>query len=91
MFEKKVVVTSDAGVHARPSMMIVKEAMKYENCSVEIVKDEVTADCKSIMTVLGLAMIKGAELTVRANGKDEEEIVETIVSMIESGFPLDEK
>ena len=90
MYKKDVSVVSDAGVHARPSMMIVKEAMKYEDCSVEIVKDGDVADCKSIMTVLGLAMVQGAQLTVRANGDGEKEIVDSIVEMIESGFPLDE-
>ena len=29
MVEKEVVVNSDAGIHARPAMMIVREAMKY--------------------------------------------------------------
>jgi phosphotransferase system HPr-like phosphotransfer protein len=28
MVEKEVIVNSDAGIHARPAMMIVREAMK---------------------------------------------------------------
>ena len=77
MTEREVIVKSDAGVHARPAMMIVKEAMKY-SCEVRLVKDDVEADCKSIMSVLGLAIISGTRLIVKANGEGESRVtVET--------------
>ena len=75
MTEREVVVTSDAGVHARPAMMIVKEAMKYP-CEVKLIKDDVEADCKSIMSVLGLAIISGSRLIVRASGEGEAKVVD---------------
>ena len=59
MVEKEVVVNSDAGIHARPAMMIVREAMKYP-CDITLIKDNVEADGKSIMSVLGLAIISGS-------------------------------
>ncbi len=85
MTEREVVVKSDAGVHARPAMMIVKEAMKYP-CEVKLIKDDVEADCKSIMSVLGLAIVSGSRLIVRASGEGEANVVETIVTMIENNF-----
>lgn len=85
MTEREVVVNSDAGVHARPAMMIVKEAMKYP-CDVIIIKDDVEADCKSIMSVLGLAIVSGSRLIVRASGEGEVKVVEAIVAMIENNF-----
>jgi phosphocarrier protein HPr len=85
MTECEVVVTSDAGVHARPAMMIVKEAMKYP-CEIKLIKDDVEADCKSIMSVLGLAIISGSRLIVQANGEGEKKAVASIVSMIENNF-----
>ncbi len=90
MMEREVVVKSDAGVHARPAMMIVKEAMKYP-CEVRLVKDDVEADCKSIMSVLGLAIISGTRLIVKAYGEGESRAVETIVSMIENNFRSNEE
>jgi phosphocarrier protein len=86
--EKEVVVKSDAGVHARPAMMLVREAMKY-SCSVTLVKDNVEADCKSIMSVLGLAIISGSRLIIRADGEGEEEIVEILHNLIRSDFSTD--
>jgi phosphocarrier protein HPr len=90
MTEREVVVTSDAGVHARPAMMIVKEAMKYP-CEVKLIKDDVEADCKSIMSVLGLAIVSGSRLIVRASGEGEVNVVETIVTMIENNFRSNEE
>ena len=85
MIEKEIVVNSDAGVHARPAMMIVREAMKYP-CEVTLIKDNVEADGKSIMSVLGLAIISGSTITVRAKGEGEQEVVSYIVDLIEKGF-----
>jgi phosphocarrier protein HPr len=85
MIEREIVVKSDAGVHARPAMMLVREAMKY-SCSVSLVKGSVEADCKSIMSVLGLAIVSGTKLLVRAHGEKEKEVVDAIVTMIENDF-----
>ena len=85
MIEKEIVVNSDAGVHARPAMMIVREAMKY-SCEVTLIKDNVEADGKSIMSVLGLAIIAGSKITVRAKGEGEDEVVNYIVNLIQTGF-----
>ncbi|MCP4134653.1 MAG: HPr family phosphocarrier protein [bacterium] len=90
MAEKEVIVTSDAGVHARPAMMLVKEATKYP-CQISLINDDMEADCKSIMSVLGLAIVSGTRLIVRADGEQDEEAVNSLVSMIESNFNPGEK
>lgn len=88
MVEKEVIVQSDAGVHARPAMMMVREAMKFP-CRVSLVKGDVEADCKSIMSVLGLAIVAGTRLIVRADGEGEDEVVESLVRMIENKFVME--
>ena len=85
MIEKEVVVTSDAGIHARPAMMLVKEAMKF-SCSVKLIKGDIEADCKSIMSVLGLAIVSGTKLKIVAEGERENEVVDILISMIENNF-----
>jgi phosphocarrier protein HPr len=87
MTEREIIVKSDAGVHARPAMMLVREAMKYP-CSVSLLKGNVEADCKSIMSVLGLAIVSGSKLIVRAHGEMEKEVVQAIVAMIENDFRM---
>ncbi len=85
MVERDVIVNSDAGIHARPAMMIVREAMKYP-CEVMLIKDNVEADAKSIMSVLGLAIISGSKLTIRATGEGETELVDYLINLIEKDF-----
>ena len=87
MIEKDVVVSSDAGIHARPAMMIVREAMKYP-CEITLIKDNIEADGKSIMSVLGLAIISGSKLTIRASGEGESELVGYILNLIENDFKV---
>ncbi len=86
MYEKKITIESDAGVHARPAMMLVREAMIYANCEIQLIKDDVEADCKSIMSVLGLAIISGSNITIRADGEKEEEAVNKLYDLIENNF-----
>lgn len=87
MIEKDVIINSDAGIHARPAMMIVREAMKYP-CEITLIKDNIEADGKSIMSVLGLAIISGSKLTIRVNGEGENELVNYIVKLIENDFKV---
>jgi phosphocarrier protein HPr len=87
MIEKDVIVNSDAGIHARPAMMIVREAMKYP-CDITLIKDNIEADGKSIMSVLGLAIISGSKLTIRVNGEGENELVSYIINLIENDFKV---
>lgn len=88
MTERVVFVKGDAGVHARPAMMMVKEAMKYTSCAVTLLKDDIEADCKSIMSVLGLAIISGTRLIIRAHGENEADAVRNIAEMIENDFNM---
>ena len=85
MTEREVTIHSDAGIHARPAMMLVKEAMKYP-CEVFLIKDRVEANGKSIMSVLALAITKGSRLLVRAVGDEEDLAVASIVHLIEKEF-----
>ena len=87
MVEKEVVVNSDAGIHARPAMMIVREAMKYP-CDITLILDNVEADGKSIMSVLGLAIISGSRLVIRADGEGAPELVDYIIKLIENDFRI---
>ena len=85
MFEKEIIIESDTGVHARPAMMLVREAMKFKS-QVTLIKDNLEADGKSIMSVLGLAITGGSKLILRAEGPDQEKVVNSLLAIIENGF-----
>ncbi len=85
MTEMEVTIQSDAGVHARPAMILVQEAVKFP-CEIFLIKDTVEANGKSIMSILGLAITSGSKIKVRAEGEQEKEAVNKLISIIEKNF-----
>ncbi len=83
---RSVKVVNELGVHARPAAAIVQLAAQYESL-VEITKDGVTVNAKSIMGVLMLAAEAGSVLEVFALGSDAVPAVEAIADLVASGFP----
>lgn len=71
MKEFKYTITDPEGIHARPAGELVKLAKQYES-SITITKDGKTADAKKIFAVMGLAAKQGQEITVKADGADED-------------------
>ncbi len=90
MVVQEIVISSDAGVHARPAMMLVREAMKYDGCKVWLIKDDIEADGKSIMSVLSLGISSGSKLMIKADGEGEEEIVHILITLIENEINKDD-
>ncbi len=82
MFQKKAKIMNSLGIHARPASMLVKLASNFES-TIELEKDDIHVNAKSIMGVLMLASEKGQEIIVRASGKDEKEAIDSIVELIE--------
>ncbi len=85
MTKKTVTIVNKLGLHARPSAMLVTAAARFES-EVFLAKGDLRVNGKSIMGVMMLAAEKGAELLIEADGPDEEQAVEAIGKVIESGF-----
>lgn len=82
MFKKDAEIINSLGIHARPASLIVKVASDYDS-KIELEKDNVKVNAKSIMGVLMLASEQGDKVTIIAEGKDEKEAVESLVNLIE--------
>ena len=88
MLTKTVEIINKNGLHARPASDFVKEAGKYK-CSVKVARageEENPSDAKSIISVLLLGLCKGEKAVITTEGEDEEEALNNIVALIESGF-----
>lgn len=85
MTEKNVTVKNRAGIHARPAALIAQTANKFA-CEVMIDKDSVIVNAKSIMGVITMAAGYNTVLTIKADGPDEKQAVETIFDLFESKF-----
>ncbi len=85
MKTRKVRIVNKLGLHARPAMQIVETANRFRS-RVFIEKDGNRVEASSILDLLILVAPPGTELTVIAEGPDEDEAVDEIARLIESGF-----
>ncbi|MBA4548257.1 HPr family phosphocarrier protein [Thermoactinomyces intermedius] len=81
MVEKKVTVQLETGLHARPAALFVQEANKFAS-EIFVVKGNKKVNAKSIMGIMSLAVSRGTEITITAEGSDEEEAVEKLVELV---------
>ena len=85
MVKQKVRITNPTGLHLRPAGMLCKEAVKYK-CKVTFVFNDITANMKSVLSVLGACIRGSEEIEVICDGDDEEEALNNIIQVINSGL-----
>lgn len=85
MIERSVVIQNRLGLHARACSVLVKEAAKYA-AHVFLARDGLEVNGKSILGVMMLAAERGAELTLRVDGADEQEAMAALVKVIDDKF-----
>jgi len=91
MKEAKIVVDNKVGLHARPASLFVQEAAKYQSeisvyCQDPETKEDRTANAKSILGILTLGVFQGTEITITANGEDEEAAVDGLIALVQTNF-----
>lgn len=83
--EQTFEIVNTLGLHARAAALLVQTAQKFRS-HVEIAKDDLEVNGKSIMGVLMLAASKGSQVTVRTRGEDAGAAMEGIGELIRNGF-----
>lgn len=75
MTNKNVQIKLENGLEARPVALLVQEASKYDSI-IYIQSGEKRVNAKSIMGMMSLGLDNGEELTVTAEGNDEQAAVD---------------
>jgi len=83
--ERAFVIGNKLGLHARPAAVFVQTANRFE-ASVEVEKEDLKIDGKSIMGIMTLAAEMGSSIVVRTTGKDALAAMEALAKLIESNF-----
>ncbi|MEO8435347.1 MAG: HPr family phosphocarrier protein [Pyrinomonadaceae bacterium] len=87
MIEKRVTVTNRLGLHARAAARLVHSANRFQSTMrLQRVDDRVSADAKSILSVLMLAAARGTELSATAEGADEADAIAALAELFSNGF-----
>ncbi len=78
----------DNGLHARPCSLLNKLIANLD-CDIDIAGENgVFVDARSIMSLLGLGLMKGSLVTVRGNVRDKS-AVDEVADFISRGFDLE--
>lgn len=82
MTERRVVVGSAVGLHARPAALFVQAATK-SGVAVQIAKNSGhPVDARSILAVLSLDVRHGDEVILRADGAGAEAALDTLTKLL---------
>jgi phosphocarrier protein len=88
MIERDVRIVNSLGLHARPAAQLVRTAGAFQS-HVELAKDGMVVNGKSIMGVMMLAAEQGSTVTVRTDGADEADALDALCRLIADGFGED--
>ena len=85
MCVKEVMVQNQVGLHARPATFFIQKANEFKS-SMWVEKEERRVNAKSLLGVLSLGIVGGTKIDIIADGSDEQEAVDSLVALVESGF-----
>ncbi len=89
MVVKKVKIRNEAGIHCRPSSLIMQKVQEYSDCSFKLVTAKGETDLTSILSLMSLALEQGEEVEISAEGYDEEKACSELAELFafEFDFP----
>jgi phosphocarrier protein HPr len=81
----KVLIQNKCGLHLRAVAQLVRVANGFD-CSVIVKNQGRTASAKSLLNLLALAVPKGGELEIEAEGKDADQAIDAIQGLVQARF-----
>lgn len=81
MEQKSYFITDETGIHARPATILVQTASKFDS-NLQLEYNGKKVNLKSIMGVMSLGVGKDSEVTVYADGNDEEEALQAVTDTL---------
>jgi phosphocarrier protein len=88
VIEREATIVNQEGLHARPAARIVRLASGFAS-DIELAKDGLEVNGKSIMGVMMLAAECGSSIVIRAHGPDAEQAVAALADLVATGFGED--
>jgi phosphocarrier protein HPr len=85
VIERAAQIVNPLGLHARPAAEFVKIANRF-TASVEVRRDDLKVNGKSIMGVMMLAAEQGSTLHIRTDGTDAEAAMDALCELVADGF-----
>lgn len=85
MYTREITVKNEVGLHARPATYFIQKANEYKS-GIWVEKEERRVNAKSLLGVLSLGIVGGTTIRIIADGADEQDAVEGLIALVNSGF-----
>ena len=85
MVTQKTTIKNPTGLHLRPAGLFCKTAVQFKS-KITFQHKDITANAKSVLSVLGACIKRGDEIQLICEGIDEKEALEAMVKIIEDGL-----
>lgn len=82
MYMKEAVVRCESGLHNRQATYFVQKANEFTS-SIWIESDNRKMNAKSLLGIMSLGIVTGAEVTLSATGPDEEAAVNALEALLQ--------
>ena len=87
MCNKVTIIRNPSGLHARPASVFVDCAKRFKSqIQIKKLSDNRQVQANSLVMLLTLGLGLGESVEIIAVGEDETAAVDTLVSLIDSGF-----
>lgn len=83
-----VTIVNPQGLHMRPAYLFAELAARFLS-RIEVVKDDLRIDGKSVLSILTLGAAQGTTVELVGTGPDAQEAVASLANLLASGFPGD--
>jgi phosphocarrier protein HPr len=81
----ELLVNNAIGLHARPAVLLVNTAQKFES-EIKIKIGDKEGNAKSLLSILGLGIAKGTNIIAEANGPDASQALKAIQELASNNF-----
>ncbi len=85
MVSCEVTVQNKVGLHSRPATCFIQKANEFKS-SIWIEKSERRVNAKSLLGVLSLGVLQGMDITIIADGADEQEAIKAMSHLVATDF-----
>ena len=84
MISREVTIKNNVGLHARPATFFIQKANSFKS-SIWVEREDRRINAKSLLGVLSLGIVKGMTITLIADGPDENEAVDGLAALVDTG------
>ena len=81
MYEEKITIQNQSGLHARPASELVEVSSKYASDIILLHEDD-EINAKSIISVLSGGILSGMEVLLQVEGSDEQEAARAVSELL---------